>query len=250
MSVSKIISPPKNWQNPFDMEGFSSSEQAAILQYAHWVAKQNGWVANEENGKLYTGPANRNVIEPVPPAPKELRLKVRYFSQRDSQVPGQWWRSCFSSSVAMLVDTVKPGVLSNSANADDEHLRRVMQYGDTTDASAQLKALKHYGVKAEFRQNLSTADLDRDLKAGRGIACGILIKGHVSAPSGGGHYVYPVGIAANGDYLVHDPYGELDMINGGYLHADGKYRLYSRKNFQRRWEVDGPGTGWGIRVTG
>jgi hypothetical protein len=56
-----------------------------------------------------------------------------------------------------------------------------------------------------------------------------------------------IGKAKNG-YLVHDPYGELDLKNGGYLHSDGRARLYSKERLGRRWMVDGPSTGWGIWV--
>jgi hypothetical protein len=54
------------------------------------------------------------------------------------------------------------------------------------------------------------------------------------------------------DTIVHnDPNGEADMVNGGYVGNSaslGARIEYSRKNWQRRWEVDGASTGWAILV--
>jgi hypothetical protein len=41
------------------------------------------------------------------------------------------------------------------------------------------------------------------------------------------------------------------MVNGGYVGNSaslGARVEYSRKNWQRRWEVDGASTGWAILV--
>ena len=52
------------------------------------------------------------------------------------------------------------------------------------------------------------------------------------------------------DAFIHnDPYGEADMLNGGYVSAKGGQGIaYSRKNWLPRWLVDGPKTGWAIVV--
>ena len=91
-------------------------------------------------------------------APFTNPLKVPYYSQRDSEMPGQGNRMCFSSSCAMLVATLRPEALSG-ANADDAYLKRVLQYGDTTDANAQLKALQSYGIKAAAKSYFGITDL-------------------------------------------------------------------------------------------
>lgn len=237
----KLVSPPENWQQALDLNKASPKEVALFL------ARQNGLVVNEKDGKLYMGQKDRDVPADPPSVPEYPKLSVRYASQRDSQVPGQASRSCFSTAIAMLADTIKPNLFSQSANFDDEHLRRVLQYGDTTDPAAQIKALSHYGIKARRLTNLGFADLDAQLRKGRPVPIGILIHGHVSAPSGGGHWIVVIGQTATG-YLVHDPYGELDLVNGVYLHADGRARNYSRTNLGKRWMVDGVGTGWGVIV--
>lgn len=242
MSSYKLICPPDNWRHPLSLD-------VADLPQWREAARRLGLVltVDEAAGKAYLGRGDRlQPAEPPPPLPPGDVLDVPYYSQRDSQT-GQAGRMCFSSTCAMLTKFLKPGALSDSPNADDEYLGRVQQYGDTTEASAQLAALRHFGIEAEFRQNLSWADVDAQLRAGIPVPIGWLIWGSVSAPSGGGHWSLIVGKAGN-SYRVHDPYGECDLVGGGYLHPDGKSRLYSRTNLGPRWQVEGPGTGWGLIV--
>lgn len=176
-----------------------------------------------------------------------LRLEVSYLSQRDSTIPGQAHRMCFSSSCAMLVEALRPNALQGR-DADDQYLRRLMGLGgDTTDAAAQLRALAHFGIPAQFSTGLGWEDLDRQLERGIPVPIGILHHGPVTAPAGGGHWITVIGRTANQEgYLVHDPYGELDLVAGGYLSANGAGLTYSRRNLGPRWMAEGPGSGWGI----
>jgi hypothetical protein len=172
-------------------------------------------------------------------------LAVPYFAQLDSATD-QGPRMCFSSSCAMLAKFLKPNALGDGKNADDEYLSRVRQYGDTTEAGSQLKALAHLGVKAVFRQDLGWKDLDKQLLSGKPVPIGILHRGHVSAPTGGGHWIVVIGKQGE-SYRVHDPAGDLDLVSGQYMgNNGGKGLLYSKQNLGPRWMVDGPGTGWGI----
>lgn len=187
---------------------------------------------------------------------KEIRLPVKYFSQLDSQTP-EAMRMCFSSSVAMLDYhlTGKP-IAGLSGQSDDNWLtEHVHRFGDSTDAQAQVSALHCAGIEATYSQRLDLADLQKQLALGIPIPCGILHKGPISAPTGGGHWVLVVGISADQRTLyVHDPAGELDLVAGGYhITNEGAYRRYSVDNFRRRWCCGPvgaykftPGTGWGI----
>lgn len=181
-----------------------------------------------------------------PPAPSSngILLNVPYYSQRDSAVAGQASRMCFSSSCAMLVAYLRPNALSGP-NGDDQYLRTVQLYGDTTDAGAQLKALRHYGVRAEFRQNCGWDDLERQLRRSIPVPIGALHHGPVSAPSGGGHWMTVVGMAPS-SWICNDPWGEMDLVNGTYPSTKGKGVAYSRKNLGPRWMVEGSGSGWAI----
>lgn len=179
-----------------------------------------------------------------------IQLKVPYYSQNDSDTP-QWYRMCQSSSIAMVLEYLKPGVLKGAGQPDDIYLKKMNAFGDTTDSSAHIRCLQSLGFHPQFVQNANVKDLSNRLQEKKPIVVGILHKGPVSAPTGGGHYVVVVG-ETNTHYIVHDPAGELDLVNGGYhLTNDGSYRQYSKKNFVRRWECDGnngnaykPGTGW------
>jgi hypothetical protein len=182
---------------------------------------------------------------------KNPLLSVPYYSQRDSQ-SGHAWRMCYSSSNAMLLQTLKPGTLKGP-NGDDEYLKTVFKYGDTTSADAQIRALRDFGINAQFRTNLEWADVDAQLEKGIPVPIGILHHGKLGGQLSGGHWFIIIGKKSNDtgtvnddQYIVHDPYGELDLINGGYPGShNGQKLLYSRKNLTPRWQVNGT-RGWGI----
>lgn len=189
-------------------------------------------------------PRSKKLYVDYPRDEEEIALNVPYYYQFDSRTD-QGPRMCFSASCAMLLKFLKPGALSNSPNADDEYLGRVRTFGDTTDASAQVAALKHFGIEAHFSQQLGWAQLDEQLAKGRPIPIGILHKGPVTGPRGGGHWIIVIGRHRDG-YLVHDPAGELDLVAGRYVRGDGRALLYSKANLGPRWLVEGGNSGWGI----
>jgi hypothetical protein len=173
-------------------------------------------------------------------------MRVPYYSQRDSNVPGQATRMCFSSSCAMLVNTLRPGSLQG-LNADDQYLKRVHQFGDTTDAAAQLRALRSYGIQARFTQSATWSDIERQISRSVPVPCGFLHHGTSAKPTGGGggHWLTVIGFTKTA-VIVNDPFGELDVVHGGYVSSKGAGLAYSRGNWGPRWMVEGPGTGWAI----
>lgn len=171
-------------------------------------------------------------------------LRVPYFTQRDSAIAGQAMRMCFSSSCAMLVAAMRPDAL-RGINGDDQYLKRVMEFGDTTDATAQLRALRSYGITARFTQNADFSDIENQIKRGVPVPCGYLHHGTSSAPTGGGHWLTVIGFTKSA-VIVNDPFGEMDVAHGGYLSTKGRGIGYSRKNWGPRWMVEGHGTGWAI----
>lgn len=167
--------------------------------------------------------------------PKDILLKVPYYSQRDNVA--EWWRTCNTSSCAMVAEFLKPGCIKSS---DDYYLQNyVNQYGDTTDHSAQTAALKALGIDSYFSYNLDYEDIDKELEAGRPVVLGVLHKGTINQPSGG-HMVVCVGKYADG-YVFNDPWGE----GFDYSSTNGKAVKYGFKSLNARWLADGEGTGWG-----
>jgi len=167
----------------------------------------------------------------------------QYYPQTDSAT-SNGDRMCFSSTCAMAIKYLRPDALKGS-NADDDYLRTVLKYGDTTLSTSQIKACQQYGVFASFYQKGTRQALLNELKAGYPVAVGILHKGHVSKPVGGGHWMLLIG--DTGEHGVfHDPYGEMDNVNGGYVTVGrgGNDVSYSWTNWLKRWEVEGKGTGW------
>jgi hypothetical protein len=173
----------------------------------------------------------------------------QYYLQRDSDT-AHGERMCFSSTVAMAIKFLQPDSLKGS-NADDTYLRTVLKFGDTTEYLSHTRAAREYGVTASFYQNGTKATLEKELSAGYPVACGVLHKGPANAPKGGGHWMLVIGITDT-HVICHDPYGEMDNVNGGYPRpgVGGKEVSYSWKNWSRRWMVEGNGTGWYMTFRG
>jgi hypothetical protein len=177
----------------------------------------------------------------APPHPNPLHTP--YQSQRDNYRDAN--RTCFSSSCAMLLMTLKPGAV----HSDDDYIRTVFSYGDTTEGGTQVKALAHYGVQASFITHGDKALIKRQIDAGIPVPCGFLHHGTPQAPSGGGHWCCVIGYDESGVF-VNDPWGECDLSSGTYPSANGCKLHYSDANWTNtRWMADGPGTGWCIVAT-
>jgi hypothetical protein len=175
---------------------------------------------------------------------KDIILDVgQYYLQTDSRT-AHADRMCFSSSCAMAVKYLWPQALLGS-NADDDYLRTVLKYGDTTNPQAQIRAAAEYNVKATFHRNGSLQSLRDRLLAGLPVPVGFLHHGPASAPRGGGHWALLIGLTETHG-IFHDPYGELDNVNGGYPRrgVGGRNVRYTLRNWLPRWEVEGNRTGW------
>jgi hypothetical protein len=190
--------------------------------------------------------ANRPPQAAAKPKPT-FPLAVPYYYQRDSKT-GHGERSCQSSAIAMCLEYFDPSLIKN----DDDYLRLVLIYGDTVSQSAHKKALDSLGVKNQFSTSGTEGELIRILDLGCPVPIGILHKGSIQNPTGGGHYITLIGYDDKSFY-VHDPFGELDLVNGGYPKAgptDGKNKRYSRPNLMKRWLISSKSDGWYWNLTG
>ena len=163
-------------------------------------------------------------------------LNVKWQSQLDNK-SGTGYRECFSSSAAMLA------MHWGKVAGDDQYNAIRAKYGDTTDAQAQLAALRSLGLKADFFTNGTPAALEREIDAGRPVAVGWLHKGPASAPTGGGHWSVVIGYSDIA-WIQNDPNGEALLVQGGYTaNTKGAGVVYSRANWNPRWMPGGSG-GW------
>ena len=195
-----------------------------------------------QNSTWVTSYRNKPVDEVKPPA-NANPLDVPYDCQLNSP-SGDGWRECFSSSCAMAA--MYWGVIKHP---NEYHAVRP-KYGDSTDASAQIRCLKSFGLEARFVQVGSVDKLKKQIDRGRPAPVGFLHHGTVKNPSGGGHYICAIGYTDT-HLIAHDPYGELDVVNGGYPKTGGTYGKsikYSWKNWAPRWSVANDHDGWGLDI--
>lgn len=194
----------------------------------------------------------------LPNKPKTLiTLDVPYFAQLDSATR-EGYKMCFSSSCAMTAEFLMPGSLKRrNRQPDDVYLDIVNKHGGTTNPAAHVKALRFLGIKATFRTDGRIGHLVAQLRKGIPIPVGWLHHGHVSAPSGGGHWTVVRGWdEAEARFQHNDPNGDPDLIRGGYVTTalgSGKGLWFSEKNWGQRWMAgpDGrflPGSGWWLEI--
>ena len=169
-------------------------------------------------------------------------LSVPYDCQLDNPST-EGWRECFSSSCAMVA--MYWGVIKHQ----NEYHQRRPQYGDSTDASAQIRTLESFGLKARFVQMGSVEKLKKQIDRGRPAPVGFLHHG-TGHGTGGGHYLCAIGYTDT-HLVANDPYGELDVVNGGYPKTGGTYGKgvrYSWKHWAPRWSVANDHDGWGLDI--
>ena len=171
-------------------------------------------------------------------------LPTPYFHQLD--LPNGY-RKCFTAAAAMIAAD-QARVLNPH---DYDKVRS--KYGDTTEIHAHISALWELGLTAEYVDNGTPGLLEAEIDAGRPVAVGWLHHGDLAKgerPRGYGHWSVIVGYTDQ-FFIAHDPMGTPDFIHGGHKdQVEAKYVLYPRRKWLKRWEVEGPGTGWAIRVTG
>lgn len=174
--------------------------------------------------------------------PKEKILKVPYEYQLGPDDGATGYRQCFSSSCAMVARYY------GKISGDYEYNKLRARFGDTTDPKAQLAALKALKLTASFEMDGTVEELENEINNGYPVPVGWLHKGPVSNPSGTGHWSVVVGFTPT-HFIFNDPYGEANLVNGGYISNKGGAGVaYSRKNWVPRWLIEGDDTGWFMKI--
>ena len=147
---------------------------------------------------------------------------------------------------AMLLKTLD----ERSFEDYEDYLETVSDIGDGTEAWVQIKALSHYDLNAEFRQDGDWSVVEELIDRGIPVPLGILHFGPVENPGGSGHWIVAVGLTKDRENLiVHDPYGDLDLYSGVYTSECGSFRKYPKKHLSDRWMVEkGYSSGWYIKA--
>jgi len=167
------------------------------------------------------------------------QLDVSYQSQNDNK-SGTGYRECFSSTCAMIA------MYHERVFNDDEYNSVRTRFGDSTDPMAQESTLRYLGLNPTFVTDCCVDTLKYSIDGGNPVGVGWLHKGPSYAPTGFGHWSLVIGYTDSG-VIMHDPNGDPDLKNGGYLPSlDGEALHFSYKNWRPRWEFPNSGDGWAM----
>ena len=177
----------------------------------------------------------------------EIKLNVPYYSQidNDSNLFGPGWRQCNMTSHTMALNYLLKGGLAEKAKLngynepESYYGSKLAKYGDTTDHNAHTECLlKDFGIKSEWRMDLSKETIIQQLKAGKPVPAGMAYKSS-------GHIVCIVGVTKNG-FPIHDPYGTRNGASDSYqVGVGGAYDLYSWSLLDKVLFCGDPNGAWG-----
>jgi hypothetical protein len=226
----------KDYKNYRGCNNAGTREEAA-----KWLVKEGYATDPNYAGKLIQLMDQHAGAEPAI-HPREKILRVPYEYQLGTDDGPKGYRQCFSSSCAMVARYY------GKISGDYEYNKIRARFGDTTDANAQVAALRSLGLKASFEMEGTKDLLEQFITDGYPTPVGWLHHGTATNPTGSGHWSVVVGFTPT-HFIHNDPYGEANLAAGGYIsHKGGAGIAYSRKNWLPRWLVDGNDTGWYVKI--
>lgn len=186
----------------------------------------------------------------------EIVLQASYYYQRDN--PGQGLRECCATSNAILVNFLLGGKLDQDAKRDGNpqpetyYLEVLKQFGDTTDHSANSKAIREFGIESFWSTSLTLEDYYTSIQNAIPMVMGLNYKG----PSQG-HIVCGVGIKRKKRVaIVHDPNGARLGPTDEWISNSpeaGMFDVYGLETLETLWfpkdENGHPTLGWGRVVS-
>ena len=131
-------------------------------------------------------------------------------------------------------------------NNPRDYLNLVNKPDGCTFREAHLEALAKLRVTAKFIKFADEHDIKKQIELGSPVVVSILSNGDSCAPTSGGHFVVIIGYG-NDYWLVHDPRGRLDLINGGCESTEstaGRSIKYKFDLVNPRIFSGGGGSGW------
>ncbi len=151
------------------------------------------------------------------------------------------WDQSQSASITMCLQHL--GI--PTINSHNNYLEILNKYGKSASRFANHKALRELNVRATFSISSDDYDIKGELDRGRPVVAGILMRGPIKQPVGTPHFVVMLGYDES-SWIVHDPFGRLDLIEGTWLDrglGSGKNINYDFKHFNRRFMDQGGATG-------
>ena len=162
----------------------------------------------------------------------KLIQDVPYINQRANKAdkygrPGD--TQCYSTTMAMWV-----AQLTGKPMTAEDYNKVRSEYGISTQAYPQKKALADFGIDSVLQTGQSWEDLRKEVAAGYPVPVGFKYKGS-------GHWGMVVGYKDNG-FVVHDPFGQLGFGGtwqktnsaGDKTGGPGKYYFMNKELFQNQ----------------
>ncbi len=132
-------------------------------------------------------------------------------------------------------------------NDVNEYLKLVNKHGDPIKRENNLKVIRDLGFTAYFTLSADSDDIKEEIQQGLPFIASIVPKRNLENPVGRAHFVVIIGYTKD-SWLVQDPFGSLDLINGGWTNRSsqaGQNILYKFEHFNKRLFIGGGATGWG-----
>jgi len=212
---------------------FGLETELAVLAFQAWNNLQVDGVVGDGTYAALQHPA----IKGSPNVLIDTKLGVPYFSQRDNRYnPGG---TCNVTCLAMAL--ASKGIAPRHPEMQFEDELYLFLQSEVADAAFKNIApslygkvkpqhvhtmlawcAQEYGAKDSKVAGLSVSDIAEEVAGGP-----ILLSGRFT---GSGHIVLAVGCSANGDILVHDPWGDWNRGYGSY--RNGEFRVYRAEALQ------------------
>ncbi|MCL2931941.1 MAG: C39 family peptidase [Trichodesmium sp. MAG_R03] len=177
-------------------------------------------------------------------------LNVPSFTQNDNDntYHGPGYRQCNLTSNAMMLAYLKPDLYKSVEKETQREFETyygeiLNRYGDSTDHTANTKALRDCGIESYFSTSLTLNDIVDSIKLKIPVVLGVAYKasGHIIVCTG---YDLP-----NQVFYMNDPYGVRFGTSNQYEVGSAKDDVYSINTMDAIWRDLGPNSGWGRVVT-